>query len=216
MTRPPARRTPATGRRAVLTAAVAIPFGLAGCGLSERPYLERREWPLAVARPAALPPPRHAPTLLLRVLRAGPAVQARGLQTIQPDGSVQTAFYDEWAAPPAEAVEASLRAWLAASGLFAAVLAPGSRATPDLVLEGELVALVADPGAGVARASLSYVLLRGVGLADMVVTQAAPVATAPLAGRTPAEEVAAMRAAVATLCGEVERGLARYARRGRA
>ena len=202
-------------RRAALRAplAVAVPLVLAGCGLSERPYLERREWPLAVTRPSALPPPRHAPTLLLRALRAGPAVQARGLQTIQPDGSVQTAFYDEWAAPPAEAVEASLRAWLAASGLFAAVLAPGSRATPDLVLEGELESLVADPGGGVARAALSYVLLRAAGLADTVLTQAAPVATAPLAGRTPETEVAAMRAAVATLCGDVEHGLAGFVRR---
>ena len=42
--------------------------------------------------------------------------------------------------PPAQAVEDGLRQWLAATGLFGAVLAPGSRLAADLVLEGDLTA----------------------------------------------------------------------------
>jgi hypothetical protein len=56
-------------------------------------------------------------------------------------------------------VEDQLRRWLSASGLFAAVLAPGSRAHADLVLEGELLTLIADPVHGVSRAALGVVLL---------------------------------------------------------
>ncbi len=200
------------GRRRVLLGGV---LALSGCGLagglSERPYVERRDWPLLAARPVALPPRQGGKTLLLRTLRAGPAAQARGLQTIQPDGSVRTAFYEEWAAPPAEAMEAALRAWLQASGQFAAVLSPGSRAQADLVFDGELQALVADPPTHQARAALSYVLLRQRGLATSVLLQAEPAARVPLSGDDPPAAVRCMTQAVVALCAQIEAGLAPYA-----
>jgi len=203
-------RTP--GRRGVLLGGV---LALSGCGLagglSERPYVERRDWPLLATRPITLPPRQGGKTLLLRTLRAGPAAQMRGLQTIQPDGSVRTAFYEEWAAPPAEAMEAALRGWLEASGQFAAVLSPGSRAEADLVFDGELQALVADPPAHQARAALSFTLLRQHGLATNVLLQAQPVAQAPLAGDDPPASVRSMTQAVVALCAQVEAGLAPYA-----
>ncbi len=202
----------ATGRRGVLLGGI---LALTGCGLagglSERPYVERRDWPLLAARPVALPPRQAGKTLLLRTLRAGPAAQARGLQTIQPDGSVRTAFYEEWAVPPAEAMEAALRAWLAASGQFAAVLSPGSRAEADLVLDGELQALVADPPAQVARATLTYVLIRQHGLTTSVLLQAEPAARVKLASDDPPTAVRCMTQAVVALCAQVEAGLAPYA-----
>ena len=70
-------------------------------------------------------------------------------------GQVDTEFYNEWAAPPVELVEEAMRQWLAASGLFAAVVSPGSRLRAGLVLEAELLRLQAEPrewpGAGRAR-----------------------------------------------------------------
>ncbi len=198
-------------RRLVLGGAL----GFSGCGLlgglSERPYAERREWPLLAVRPGPPAARGRGKTLLLRTLRAGPAAQARGLQTIQPDGSVQTAFYEEWAAPPAEAVEQSLRGWLEASGLFAAVLSPGSRAEADLVLDAELEALAADPPAHVARAALSFVLTSQRGLATRVLLQAAPAVQEPLSGSDAPAVVTAMTRAVATLCARVEALLAALA-----
>src|SRR5205823_13414740 len=110
---------------------------LAGCGLSERPYLKKRQWPLIVRRPRTEPPRRQGRVLLIRAIRAGPGLEARGLQSLQPDGSIKVDFYEEWAVPPAQAVEDNLRQWLAASGLFAAVLAPGSQLPADLVMEGD-------------------------------------------------------------------------------
>ena len=53
-------------------------------------------------------------------------METRNLRTIRPDGTESLDFYAEWAAPPAEAAEQSLRRWLIDSRLFAAILAPGS------------------------------------------------------------------------------------------
>ncbi len=192
-------------RRALLAALL-----LSGCGLSTRDYVERREWPLIAARPDPLPPRAGGPALLVRTTGAGPLTQARGLQTLQPDGSVAVAFYDEWAAPPAEAVEAALRGWLADSGLFSAVLAPGSRLSADLVLESDLTALVADPGAGQAKLGLSLVLLDQRS-GTRVLLQREISAQAPLASGDAAAEVAAWRAALADATGQTERALAPFA-----
>ena len=142
-------------RRALLATAL-----LGGCSLlPARPYQEVRDWPLLAPRDGALPPRQGGPVLLVRSLRAAPGLEARGLRTLQPDGSLRVDPYEQWLVPPAEAVEDQLRRWLAASGLFAAVLPPGSLARADLVLEGELLRLVTDPAQRVSLAAMGAVLL---------------------------------------------------------
>jgi cholesterol transport system auxiliary component len=156
-------------------------LGGSGCSvLPSQPYLQRRDWPLVVRQTgdsagdvapdlaggdlagATAPAQRRLPggrVLLVRTVQAGPGMEARGLQTLQPDGSLKTDFYEQWTVPPAEAVDDDLRLWLADSGLFAAVVGPGSRITADLVLEGELLALNADLASMTARAALGLVLI---------------------------------------------------------
>ncbi len=189
-------------RRALL---LALP--LAACGLSERPYAERRQWPLAVSRPGALPARAGGRVLELRTLRAGPALESRGLQTIQPDGSLRTGFYEEWAVPPAQGVEECLRRWLAESGLFAAVTAPGSRATADLSLEGELVALNANPSARTATATLAITVVASKGDQPRVLLQRSFTETAALQGEGPQAEVQSTLAALAIVLARVESAL---------
>ena len=192
-------------RRALL----ALPAALAGCSiLPSRPYLERREWPLAARRPVSMPPRPNGPVLLVRTLRVAPGLEARGLQVLQPDGSVHTDFYEEWSVPPADAVEDSLRRWLAAAGLFSAVLAPGSRARADLALEGELLTLVADPAAGECRAALGLVLLDLRPAPVRVAKQAEVRGQATLAGRSAPAVAAAGNAALALLMAGAERRVA--------
>ena len=97
MTRTPmtqvAMMGPTMQRRLLLAAPLIVaPLIVASCGLSERPYTERRQWPLMARRPPAAPthPPRaraSRPILLVRNLRAGPGLEVRGLQTLQADGS---------------------------------------------------------------------------------------------------------------------------------
>ena len=188
---------------------LAAPALLTGCSvLPARPYIDRRSWPLEVRRPSELPPRPGGLALLVRTLRVAPGLEARGLEVVQGDGSIHTDFYEEWSVPPADAVEDALRRWLAASGLFSVVLAPGSRAHADLALEGELQSLLATPAQGSSRASLGMVLLDLRPSPVHVLLQADETAEAPLEGTTPPEIARSGRAAVARLMAAVELGVA--------
>jgi len=148
---------------------LALALLLPGCSvLPDRPYVETRRFPLEAERPAELPQHRPAgrEALLVRDMRAGPGLDRRGLRSIRADGTLAIAPYAEWAAPPAAAAEASLRAWLRASGMFAGVAAPGSRISAALVLESELLALEVD-AAGMARATLGGLLVEETGLSSV-------------------------------------------------
>ncbi len=198
-------------RRSVLTGAAA----LAGCSvLPERPYQERREWPLEVRRPNAVDTiVAHRPVLLVRGLRAGPGLDSRGLRTRLADGAEHLDYWEEWAVPPPQGVEDCLRQWLAASGLFSAVVMPGSEVTPELVLQGELVAFVVDLAAGTARAELALVLLRQQSSGTRVpILQRSFTGAAPLAGRDGPAEAAALQAALAALLQQVEAAMVPFTR----
>jgi cholesterol transport system auxiliary component len=141
-------------------------------------------------------------------------METRNLRTIRPDGTESLDFYAEWAAPPAEAAEQSLRRWLIDSRLFSAILSPGSRVTPDFVMEGEITALAALQGEGVARAELTLLLVderNGSRLVGQLVSDG----TAPLPGGTavptPDQAATAMAAALGNALASLERALARYA-----
>lgn len=124
---------------------------LAGCSvLPDRPYVETRRFPLEPRRPPGAEG-RARRTLLVRTIRAGAGMETRNLRTLRPDGTENLDFYAEWAAPPARSAEQALRRWLIDSRQFSAVLAPGSRVTPDYVLEGEITQLAAVQGEGRAR-----------------------------------------------------------------
>lgn len=140
-------------RRLVLS----LPLLAGGCSiLPDRPFIDSQRFGL---EPRRVGPPgarsRHA--LLLRTMRAAPGLEARGLRRLRPDGSVALAPYEEWVAPPAELAELALRQWLAASGRFTAVTAPGSRLATSLILETELLVLQIEPNS--ARAALAALLL---------------------------------------------------------
>ena len=144
-------------RRRVVLAGIAA---LGGCSvLPAAPYVQRRDWPLDVRRDAVLPPRPRGRVLLVRSVQPAPGLEARGLQWLQKDGSVHIDFYEQWAVPPAQAVEDDLRQWLTDAGLFRAVVATGSVLAPDFILEGQLNAFIADINRGVARVSLALVLL---------------------------------------------------------
>jgi len=194
-------------RRVLLGGAAA---SLAGCSvLPERPYQERREWPLEVRRPTTGVPGPHAPVLLLRALRAGPGLDTRGLRTRLADGAERIDNWEEWAVPPPQGVEECMRQWLAASGLFSAVVMPGSQVTAEFVLEGELVAFVGDQPAGVSRVGLSLVLLRATGTGRFLpVLQRSLAGQAPLTGTGGPALAASMQAALASLLTSVEATLA--------
>jgi len=181
-----------------------LPVALTACGLSERPYAERRAWPLLVPRPTVLPPAAGGGVLLLRSIAAAPGLELRGLQSLRPDGSIQTEFYEEWAVPPAEGVEQALRQWLADCGLFAAVVAPGSRMPADIVLEGQLTALWSIPAEHRAHAALAFTALDQRGGTSSLRSQQTVAADAPLTVLGAPAAAHAMGVALATVFARVE------------
>ncbi|HUA77053.1 MAG TPA: ABC-type transport auxiliary lipoprotein family protein [Acetobacteraceae bacterium] len=190
-----------------------LPLTLCGCASTfERPYVARQDWALSVP-----PPPTDAPerkgrkVLLVRSMLAAPELGDRGLKTLSPDGTMTTSFYERWAAPPADGVGASLTQYLAQSGLFSAVLAPGSLADADLTLEPNLLALWAEPAAGRAFASLSVVLLATRTLTSRVLLQATESASVPIAGQGTEAEVDAELAALGVVFHKIEAALAPFA-----
>ena len=148
-----------------------------------------------------------------RTLRAPPALDVRGLRSIRPDGTEEIDFYAEWIAPPAEAAEQALRRWLMDARLFAAVLSPGSRANPDLVLEGELTRLLANRARGQAEAELNFVLISERETSPRVLGQMISTGSAALPNNAPRPDqaAAAMNAALANAFASLEQALARYA-----
>lgn len=194
-------------RRALLAGVLSV----GACGLSERPYAEKREWPLAVARTPALPARASGRILLVRDTRAAPGLEIRGLQTLRPDGSVAIDFYEEWSVPPADAVASGLRQWLSDAGLFAAVTAPGSRLAADLVLEANLTALVYDAAKKVGRVTLGIVLIDQRPNAVRILVQRRLTAERPLATSDPAQIAATLRACLRDVFGQAEAAVAPYA-----
>lgn len=189
-------------KRRSLLALLAAPPALAACSvLPERPYQARSIWPLRVTPPSGPPARPGAPILLVRDIAAAPGLEGSGLKILRPDGTLDSEFYQQWAAPPAEAVAQALRDWLAGSGMFAAVIGTGSRLDADYVLEGQLTRLWAQPADHRAVAGLSLVLYAEQPLlARQVLGQWRILGSAGLAGLAPAQNVAAQRAALADAC----------------
>jgi ABC-type uncharacterized transport system auxiliary subunit len=187
---------------------------LSACSVLEQPNIPVMRYALSPRRPEARQAPRNAGILLLRGVRGAAGVQDVGLRTLQPDGAIRLAPYDEWIAPPAELAASALRGWLAASGLFAAVVTPGSRAEATLVLEGELTSLEAVPSANEARAGLAGVLLLDRGGVTRVLMTFNVAGTAPLAaGAAEPMKAAAMQEALGVAFARLEQEIVSGLRR---
>ncbi|HEV7268459.1 MAG TPA: hypothetical protein VGN83_26665 [Falsiroseomonas sp.] len=193
---------------------VLLPALLAGCTVfPDRPNVPVRRYGLSPRRPESRPPRRGGPVLLVRSLRGVPGLQELGLRRVRPEGGYDIAAYEEWIAPPADLAEPALRAWLLDSGLFSAVVAPGSRAESSLVLEAQLTRLEAAPAAGEARAALSGVLLREERLSTRILAPLEVSATAPLAANAePPAQAEAMEAALGAAFAGLERAIAQAIR----
>ncbi|WP_424136675.1 ABC-type transport auxiliary lipoprotein family protein [Roseomonas chloroacetimidivorans] len=204
-------------RRGIVGAVLAAPLVLGACSVVDQTYVEPRRYPLSPRRPGGPSEARRRgrKTLLMRLTRAAPGLDSRLLRSIRPDGTIATEYYAEWTAPPAEAAEESLRRWLMDSGLFAAVLAPGTRGAADLIMESELAALHVDLARGVAVATMSVVMLRETSqFGTRAVAQHTETATAPVPAERPLSpdaQAAGMVAALAGVLARLEGDLARLA-----
>jgi len=182
---------------------LALPLVLGGCSVIQT-SVERRQWPLLVPRPQSLPPRARDPVLQVRSLVAGSGLEMRGLHALQPDGSMNVNFYEEWAAPAADSVTEALRLWLSNSGKFAAVVGTGTGVQADLELSGTLAALWSVPASHVGRAGVVVTLLDQRPATPKVIFQRSFTADAPLPGETIPDAVAAQVAALAEVFRQIE------------
>ena len=184
---------------------------LAGCSVLPRPaYIQRTTWSLAIAPPVQRPDRTRGKVLLVRDFTAAPGLDQLGVQWLNADGSVHVDFYNVWEVLPAQAIAYDARRWLAASGLFAAVVGADSGLIPDLTLEAELARFIADPPHE-GRAALSITLLNQRAVPTRVLTQRTLSATGPMPAPTPAGVVAGQREALADVLRQLTEVLARYA-----
>ncbi len=183
--------------------------GLAGCSvLPKTPYIAQTQWPLIVKRPETLPRRPNGRVLTIADVTPAPGLDQRGLQWLLPNGSVHVDFYNQWAVAPASAVTTDLQQWLAASGLFSAVVAAGTGLTPDLVLQATLSTFIADPRTLTAHAALALVLIDQRPAQAKVLLQRTVSTDAHMTTDTPAGIVDALRAALAEVLRETESALA--------
>ncbi len=207
-------RLPPPPRRLVLLSLGALAgCTLAGCSVLPQPsYVQQTQWPLVIRRPQSVPPRTRGRVLVVRSLLPAPGLDQRGLQWLLPNGSVHVDFYNQWAVPPAQGATDDLRRWLAASGLFAAVVAPDSGLLPDLSLEGELTTFIADPRTLTAHAALALVLVDAHPSPAKVLLQRTISSDARMTADTPTGVADALLAALTEVLRQTESALASFAR----
>ena len=130
------------GRRAALGALLGALVAAFACSFSQ-PVPRPARYVLVAERPGA-PVPGGAGVLELgRVRVASPFERQRFIYRTA-GASYESDFDRQFASPPGALVREATRDWLAASGLFRAVLDRGGEVAPDWWLEAEVLSLYAD------------------------------------------------------------------------
>ena len=147
--------------RNVILALALLALGLVAAGCLSRPALVRQDFVLQtppVARPAASP---VGGVLTLTSCEVSPPFAGQPLVYRIGPNAFETDPYAGFLVTPDKTLAISIRTWLARSGLFSNVVAPGSSQPADQSLEvyvNELYGDVQAPGQPQAVLSLSLVL----------------------------------------------------------
>lgn len=114
----------------------------AGC-VSRHSYT-KRQFVLEATRPAQ--PVRQHPDIVLAIrdFTIDPVCEGRGLLCRKGESEYEADFYHEFLIAPQALISSQTRQWLAQSGIFQAVLEPGSLVEATHILEGNVLALYGD------------------------------------------------------------------------
>jgi ABC-type uncharacterized transport system auxiliary subunit len=98
-------------------------------------------------------------TLLVRGLRAAPAVNRKNIVWKKGSNAYEADFHHRFFVPPAENITAELIAWLQDGNVTAAVIDSASLQRPTHVIEGRLISLYGDQSKKTAHLELRLTLL---------------------------------------------------------
>lgn len=117
---------------------------LAGCLRLERDYPERELFSLEVSPPPGPPSEPLFGAVRVSKFRVASPFAGKGFVYRTAPLQYQEDFYNRFVAPSGELIAGQSVRWLTASGLFAAVYGGPSPVEPQLLLEGEVLALYGD------------------------------------------------------------------------
>jgi cholesterol transport system auxiliary component len=175
---------------------------------------DKRYYRIAPVRETTATPAQDGPVLTVRRLAVSDLYNSREIVYQLADGRMESDFYNLYFIAPGTMLSTELRDWLAASGRFAHVIAPGSMAVPHLTLEGVVNSLYGDFAATppAAVVSMQFFLVDESTPDNAIVFSQDYAERIPLARPEAGELVKALTEGTRTIFTQLETDLARAVR----
>jgi ABC-type uncharacterized transport system auxiliary subunit len=171
---------------------------------------DKQHYILEAARPGEAIGPPIAGSLEVHRFSVDTAFATRGLVYRLGEFKYETDAYRQFLIAPGTMITERTRAWLADSGLFARVLAVGSRVAPDYTLEASVTALYgdfSDESAPAAVMEIRFFLLENTDSAETVAFAQTYRAVTPVRDRTAEIFVEALNRSLADILARLEADL---------
>jgi cholesterol transport system auxiliary component len=177
--------------------------GVTGCVKLAHKTPPANHYLLGVTPPAAAGPGQEAstslqPVLAVHAIESDPPFDGEELLYRTSDTKWQQDYYNRFLATPGGMVTEAVRRWLQAAGPFGGVVGTGAPAEPDYALRGRLRALYGDyrTGEPAAVMEIEFTLTALHQQGNAVLLDRSYPAQVPLAGRSPADLVTGLNAAL--------------------